>query len=40
MAHGIFHVITEDPQIQHIPGEVHETTVHEHGSKDREFRRY
>jgi len=39
MTHGIFHIVAKNPEIQHIPGEVHETTMHEHGSEYCEFRR-
>jgi hypothetical protein len=32
MAHGIFQVVSEDPQIKHIAQDMGEASVHEHGA--------
>jgi hypothetical protein len=36
MAKSVFNVVSENPKIQHVSEEVQETTMEEHGGKDRE----
>jgi hypothetical protein len=36
VAEPIFHVITEDPEIEHVAAQVQPAAMHEHGRKDRD----
>ncbi len=35
MAHGVLHVVAEDPQVEHVADEVEPAPVDEHGGHDR-----
>src|SRR2546428_4081011 len=34
MTHGVFDVIAKDPQVEHVPTQVHEASVKEHGGEE------
>ncbi len=36
MAHLVFHIVAEDPQKQHISGQMHNTAMDEHGGEQGE----
>ena len=33
MPHAVLDVVAEDPEIEHVAGEVHEAAMHEHGAQ-------
>ena len=36
MTHGVFDVVSKDPQVQHVAYEMHETPVQEHAGDETE----
>ena len=39
MPHGVFHIVAENPQIEHVARQMHEPAVQEHGSEKGHARR-
>jgi hypothetical protein len=36
MTDGIFHIVAEDPEVEHVSQDVREAAVHEHGGEERQ----